>query len=553
MKVSEYIVNKLIEYKVTDAFGIPGGVILKLLYAMEKSKVIMPHLMLHEQSAGFAACGYAQSSGKIGVAYATRGPGITNMITCIAEAYQESLPVLFITAHGNRIETETRFESNQELEIVNSVYNITKYAVSIDDIGNIGTEINKACYMALEGRKGPVLIDILSSLFDMDMVENEIYGLQEIGRDDDNSAHIIKEILKNVQKAKRPIILIGDGMRNLISLKEQGKLEDNLKIPIVSSRGAQDILAQSAYYYGYIGSHGTRYSNFILAKADLIIVWGNRMAFPLKSKSYEPILDQAKIIRLDIDEKEFSRNIKNTENYKINLKEIIQFIIQKNIIIQAEEEWISICREVKKELQEYDKQIPVQKLEEYLKKQVTEKIYVSDIGNNEFYVSRAYESVHPKGMLLCSKAYGTLGVAVSRSIGAYYAIHKNVVCIIGDQGFQYNAQDLYYIAKHHLPITVIVLNNRSSGMISDHEKRIFGQKLVHVDEENDYYVPNLEGIARAYGFDYTTECDKVNVNFLYEIVYSKDISLTPNLPKGNECQNMTPLIEVTKYNYINQL
>lgn len=557
MRTSEYIVKKIIEYGTSDAFGVPGGVILKLLYAMDENPDITPHLMTCEQSAGFAACGYAQASGKLGVAYATRGPGITNMVTCIAEAYQESLPVLFVTAHGKRIQSDTRFENNQELEIAKMVSDITKYAISIDDIHSLCYEMEKACSIALSGRKGPVLIDFSSSLYEEEIIENaEHYEVSNINKAD--YAVVVHRIKKSIAEAKRPVLLIGDGIRNVVSEDILMKFASNMGIPIISSRGAQDILMQSEYYYGYIGSHGTRYSNFILSKTDLIIVLGNRLAFPLKSESYEPVIKRAKMIRLDIDNKEFTRKISNAENYNIDAKDFIEYVVNQNIRMVAEKAWIETCDILKRELEDYDRPLPVKKIVDFLEsRKDEEKVIVSDVGNNEFYVSRAVEAVHPKGMLLCSKSYGTLGVALGRAIGAYYATHKPVICIMGDQGFQYNTQDLYYITTHQLAIQIVILNNRSSGMISDHEKQIFGDKLVHVNESCGYFVPNIASVSETYGFDYVDNlediCKNNKVNWIYEITYSGNLSLEPNLPKGNECQNMSPLLEDDKYKFLDEL
>ena len=558
MKASDYIVNKLITYGVKDTFGVPGGVILKLLYAMDENPDITPHLMTCEQSAGFAACGYAQASGKLGIAYATRGPGITNMVTCMAEAYQESLPVLFFTAHGKRIQSDTRFENNQELEITKMVSDITKYAISIDDIHSLCYEMEKACSIALSGRKGPVLIDFSSSLYDEEIIDNaEHYEACNI-IDKADCAVVANRIKKSMAEAERPVLLIGDGIRNAVSEDVLERFASNMAIPIISSRGAQDILMQSEHYYGYIGSHGTRYSNFILSKTDLIVVLGNRLAFPLKSESYEPVIKRAKMIRLDIDDKEFTRKISNAENYNIDAKNFIEYIVNQNIRMTAEQNWIETCDLLKRELEDYDRPLPVKKLIDILEsRKDEEKVIVSDVGNNEFYVSRAVEAVHPKGMLLCSKSYGTLGVALGRTIGAYYATHKPVICIMGDQGFQYNTQDLYYIATHQLPIQIVILNNRSSGMISDHEKQIFGDKLVHVNETCDYFVPNIASVSKTYGFDYGDNlqdiCKNNKVNWIYEIMYSGNLSLEPNLPKGNECQNMSPLLEDDKYKFLDEL
>lgn len=562
MQVAEYIVGELIKYGVTDTFGIPGGVILRLLHAMKnREPEINPHLNYNEQMAGFAACGYAQVSGNLGVAYATRGPGITNMITCIAEAYQESLPVLFITAHGNRPDIDMRFGSDQELDVVSMVSGITKYAVNVNKVSEVECRLHEACEMAIKGRKGPVLLDFSSNLWNKEIedIGKRPCGINPIILDkrDDESDAALSIISKKLKTSKRPIILIGDGIRHAVSKEKLHSLAAKIQIPILSSRGAQDLLSGSLYYYGYIGSHGTRYSNFILSKADLIIAIGNRLAFPVTSESFSPIMKNADIIRMDIDEKEFNREIPTAVTYKIDARLILEKLQQYNHLSLNTHDWIVTCNILKQNLDKYDCSEPVQKLENFVERLGSGKIYVCDVGNNEFWFARAFEKVGKKGTVLYSKSYGTLGVALGRAIGVYYATKENIICVMGDQGFQYNIQELQYIVGWNLPIKIVVLNNKISGMILDHEKKIFGNDLFHVNEGNGYSTPNYQKIVLGYGMEYTTDImtatDSSKKQIFYEISISQEIGLTPNLPKGNACQNMEPLIDRDKYNYLDQL
>ena len=558
MNVAEYVVKKIIEYKVTDTFGIPGGVILRLIDAMKAQEpCITPHLNYHEQMAGFAACGYAQASGKLGVAYATRGPGITNMITCIAEAYQESLPVLFITAHGNQKNHGMRFENNQELNILRMVSDITKYAVTIEKLEDVVNEFDKAIKIALQGRKGPVLVDIASSLWIKD-VDYEVKNIDEENKDYSKEYinKVISEVDNALKEAKRPVILIGDGIRYCAEKNELYKIADNLGIPIISSRGAQDILSNSEYYYGYVGSHGIRYSNFILSKSDLIIAVGNRLAFPIESKSFAPILKSARLIRIDIDAKEFLRNIQNAQNFELDLSILFDYLKQINLCNKkVKEDWIEVCNEIKAALKESDCTEPVKKIERLMEINTQIRTYVADVGNNEFWVSRAYENVHPNANLLVSKSFGTLGVAIGRAIGAYYATRQPVTCIMGDQGIQYNSQELNYISQWNLPIKIVVINNNISGMIKDHEDKILNGKLIHVDEESGYHAVDIKKLAETYNIGYDLIDEKLMYDSpkIVEIQISSDISLTPNLPKGNSCQDMEPLLERELYNRLNSL
>ena len=540
MKVSEFIIEEISNYGTKDAFGIPGGVILPFLYALDNSDVT-PHLTYHEQTAAFAACGYAQASGNLGVAYATRGPGICNMFTAIAEAYQESLPVIFVTAHGNRGEHNgQRFTANQEMEIVKSVREITKYAANIDTLEEVVSKTRCACKEAISGRKGPVLIDVHAGLWDKEIcVANECASNKDLP----GLETVLAEVRKEIESSSRPVLLIGEGLRHSCKKEILLEIANKLGIPILSSRGSQDILSGSPYYYGYVGSHGIRYSNFILSKADLILSVGNRLAFPHTSKSFSPILKQAKLIRIDIDPYELNSKIKGEISYNVDVKQILRNIEHREFKLGVKKKWLEVCENLKDELEDEDCVEPVKKIEEFISKQSSSNVYVCDVGNNEFWFSRAYEKCQCVDVVLISKSFGTLGASIGKAIGAYHATGKSVVCVVGDQGLQYNIQEFQYIALHKIPITILVLNNKCSGMIADHEKNRFNGKLIHVTENTEYSSPNFLSIAKAYGIE-----EKI-----VEIVVEEKWGLTPFLPKGNVCQDMSPALEEKRYAKLNRL
>ncbi len=552
MLISDYLIKKIKRCGTTDIFGIPGGVILPFIKAINKSNSIDAHLNYHEQMAGFAACGYAQSSGKLGVAYATRGPGITNMITCIAEAYQESLPVLFITGHGNRGNGNLRFENNQELDVALMVSGITKYAVSVETVNEAIEAIDTAIDTALSGRKGPVFLDFSSQLWNRNTDDYRDRISQERVAVFDFS-----DIISEIENSKRPVLLIGDGVRHCLPQIELERIADRLSIPVLSSRGSQDILSGSKYYHGYIGSHGIRYSNFILSKSDLIISVGNRLAFPVTSESFAPVFKNAKLIRIDIDSGEFNREIPFAKNIEMDAKTFFDGISRCMDVPKEKKGWISVCNEIREQLQICDCTEPVKKISWLMEKDKTVCAYTCDVGNNEFWASRAYELVRPKAGIYFSKAFGTLGVALGRSIGVYYATGQPVTCIIGDQGFQYNIQELQFISKWKLPIKIVVINNRVSGMIRDHEMRLGYDGLFHVEETNGYYPSDIYSISQAYNIEYTNsieEASKVSLKPLVcEISIDSKSELTPNLPKGNPCQNLYPLLDKELYEQINLL
>lgn len=550
MTGAQYIVDSLIRREVTDAFGIPGGVILPLLYEMESRKPLLtPHLSYHEQCAGFAACGYAQASGKIGVAYATRGPGFTNLITAIADAYYDSLPTLFITAHSAPCPPEgMRAMADQEMDTCGMVRNITKMAVRVDDDSTFAETIDNALSVATEGRKGPVFLDIASALFKKEITR--IAKEKTVTPAKEDYSKQIDEIVTAIRNAKRPIILAGDGVNQSNAREGFHQFVEKVNIPVVSSRFSHDLMAGEVNYYGYVGGHGMRAANFILSKTDLILSLGNRLHFPPKSESYGSVMDHAKLLRVEIDENEFNRDIQNTVNSHCDLSELLSQTLDINSDFGKHEEWIKVCDILKGELKNEDINPAIESVTAILKQIDKETIIVNDVGNNEFWVSRASVESGIKNRVFYSKSFGALGCGLGKAIGAYYATKRPVVCFVGDQGLQINIQELQFVSQHKLPITVILLNNHSSGMIRDRELAVY-DKCLHTTEDTGYQAPDFKSLAEAYNLQY----GKLSISepSLIEIIVDETIGLTPNLPKGKKCQEMQPALNNDKFSYLNKL
>ena len=550
MTGAQYIVDSLIKRGITDAFGIPGGVILPLLYEMESRKPLFtPHLSYHEQCAGFSACGYAQASGKIGVAYATRGPGFTNLITAIADAYYDSLPTLFITAHSAPCPPEgMRAMADQEMDTCSMVRNITKMAVRVDDGSTFAETIDKALSVAKESRKGPVFLDIASALFKKEITciakEKTVTPAKE------DYSKKIDEVATVIRNAKRPIILAGDGVNQSNAREIFRQFVEKVSIPVVSSRFSHDLMAGEANYYGYVGGHGMRVANFILSKTDLILSLGNRLHFPPKSESYGSVMDHAKLLRVEVDENEFNRDIQNTVNYNCDLSELLSQTLDVNCDFGKHEEWIKVCDILKTELKKEDINPAIESIISVLKQTDKDTIVVNDVGNNEFWVSRASVESGCENRVLYSKSFGALGCGLGKAIGVYYASLKPVVCFVGDQGLQLNIQELHFIAQHKLPISVILLNNHSSGMIKDRERAVY-DKCLHTTEDSGYLAPDFKALSVAYGFNYGTLL--INEPSFVEITLDESIGLSPNLPRGNRCQDMQPALNSDKFDYLNKL
>ena len=556
MKACDYIVDVLVQHGTTDAFGIPGAVLLDLLYAMQRrSPEITPHLSYHEQGAGFAACGYAQASGKLGVAYGTRGPGFTNLLTSIADAYSDSIPVLFITAHtAPAPSSDMRIQVNQEIDTCQMVAGITKYAKRVDTVEELVLGIHEACNMALEGRRGSVFLDIAAKLWNAEVpemrLEEKRSSVSRVSEED------MAAIESAINASQRPIVLIGDGINQTDMSAELNALVDKWQIPVLSSRYAHHTIAKNSLYYGYIGCFGLRYANFILSKTDLIISLGNRLNFPLNSMSYGNLPQQAKFIRFDVDEAEFGRAIPNAINIHADLKDALNALNRHDWTVAEHSDWLKVCDTLRDELNDNDMDGVPTEIAQLLKALPEGTSVINDVGNNEFWVSRACAKVGHAGKVLYSKNFATMGNALPKAIGAYYVTRKPVVCFMGDQGFQLNSQELQMLAQNQLPIMVVVINNHVSGMIRDKEKAKY-ESYLHATKESGFAAPDLAKLAEAYVLKYSNNIEDAAVQFeqpvLVEMNVDSEISLRPYLPIGNKTQEMMPMFEESLYNKLNSL
>lgn len=544
MTVAEYLIAKLVENKATDIFGIPGGVVLDFLYTADKTEGIKLYLSYHEQAAAFEAVGYAQVNHSLGVAYATRGPGLTNLITGIADAYADSVPVLFITGHsGKTVGHNMRFEKEQELDSVSMVQHITKYADVVENAADCW-KIDRAIKMALSGRKGPVMLDFSSDVWRKEIAAStENRTDVEIENDGELNLSKLQEIIKN---SKRPIVLVGDGIRQSGTYEELQNLLNLAKMPIISSRGSQDIAAGSEYYFGYIGSHGIRYANMIFDKADLVVSLGNRMAFPVTSETYKKSIEGKRFVQIEIDRHEIKTEIPNLTWYVSDLSKAIEILKRAHYYDYIE--WIKVCRTIKQELEKTDINEIVESISMKLKSLTSDTIIVCDVGNNEFWSSRAYELAGIKNRALFSKSFGVLGCGIPKGIGAALSTGKPVLVIVGDQGLQLNIQELQFIKQHELLMEILVINNRTSGMIDDREKSKYGYE-IHTTVESGYKALDIKKIADAYNLSY----GGAEYPMISEIVASSYTPLEPSVPRGNRIYDMEPAVDHTLMKRLEQL
>lgn len=568
MKVSDFIAGFLAEKGITDAFGIPGGVILELIYAFERTKKIIPHLSYHEQCSAFEASGYAQAGAPAGVAFATRGPGIMNTLTSVADAYCDSSAVIVFTAHATgKTQGRIRMMENQEFDLEPIFKPVCKAYIRMDAVQDVKKGIWTAYKTATSGRKGPVVVDVLSSLLNMEMeADKTVWETSDFDgtADEGRMQEIAQTIAQAVSKSSRPVLLIGDGVKQAGVIQETVRFAEQNNLPVLSSRYAEDTMPLSKMYFGYIGTHAVRAANYILSKADLIVGLGNRMAFPVNSASYRPLAEATPIIRIDVDAAEFEREIPGTVNYEADLSLLMPVLAEKICKYENGRQWLEVCGILKEALKNQDINEPIRQMSELLENTENAFTVTSDVGNNEMWLSRAYINAGAGNQILYSKAFGALGCSVAKAIGAYYATKKPVVCFVGDQGLQLNIQELQVISYNRLPICVILMNNDSSGMIREHEEAKYAGHPLLVTRDSGYAPADAEKICAAYNIPYYCYnklsnqeikgiLKQISSPVLLEVKFGAANNVMPILKKGDPCQKLFPYLKEETYNYLNAL
>lgn len=543
MNGADYIIQKLIDAGVTDAFGIPGGVLLELLYGFDRFKShIQFHLTNHEQDAGYAAIAYAQASHRVGVAYATRGPGFTNLLTPLTDAFFDSAPVLFITAHSKKFTNyEKRFVEEQEFDTIQMVEKVTKKAVRIESVNELVSVFDMLIDECTRNRPGPVFVDIKDSVF-----YEEVCILSKTLCKNRNlknlSVRQLVYIKKLVDESKKPVCLVGNGIRQSNSKSDILKFIEIINIPVISSAIAIDNVSKSVNYFGFIGSHGNRIANYLLYESDLVIVLGNRLAFPEESKTFG-FFKEKKVIRFEIDNKEIANGLSNGLIINTDLKVILPQLC--NLKFENHNKWLSHSDKIKKIFDKYEFLPELKEFYSFFCKLPRNSVFISDVGNNEFLLLNAYRNLKLKNQLLYSKSFSALGNSLPKAIGAYYATKKSVVAFMGDQGALFNIQALEFISKKKIPVLIFIINNKMSGMIRDRELSQKRKKCIHATVDSGYTVPDFKKIAFAFNINYCKltkfAFEKSKLPMIVEYDLSDDIKLQ-YLPKSAKPYAFVPII-----------
>ncbi|MBQ4558867.1 MAG: thiamine pyrophosphate-binding protein [Tyzzerella sp.] len=570
MKASDYLVEYLIKKGITDVFGYPGGMVTHLMDSFSKySKQIESHVTYHEQGASFAACGYAQATGKMGVAYATSGPGATNLITGICNAYFDSIPALFITGQVNTFESKdnlnVRQRGFQETDIVSMVSSVTKYAIRITDAQDLKFYLDYAFYMAQEGRKGPVLLDIPMNVFRAEVNPDEMRGYAEEINDTYKEYLTEKEedILRQALiSAKRPVLLLGQGIKSAGVIELARQMVEELKIPSVSTMLSIDVIG-SEWNFGFIGAYGERTANFIVAKSDLLITIGARLDVRQVGARRENFAPGAKLIRIDIDAGELEYRVQQEEigivaDAGAALRSLQQIAKQQELNY---ENWVSTCCFIQKKLQGIDKRIPNELIERLGNIIPDEVVITTDVGQNQVWVAQSLRTKRNQKVLF-SGGHGAMGYSLPAAIGCACGSGQTVYSFNGDGGVQMNIQELQTIARDRLPIKIVILNNYALGMIRHFQEMYFQDNYTQTVADGGYTVPDFEKLAHAYGIDYKkirdvsdikAEIFEGNEPAIIEVMINEKTYVFPKLEFGKPNQDQEPLLDRELYSSLMEL
>lgn len=463
---AEILIKTLLDEGVDTIFGYPGGAVLNIYDELYKYRDEITHVLTaHEQGASHAADGYARATGKVGVCLATSGPGATNLVTGIATAYMDSIPMVAIT--GNVTKPLLGKDSFQEVDITGITMPITKHNYIVKDVNDLQRIVKEAFYIAKEGRPGPVLIDIPKDI----TAAKAIYEPMPHREVERKTKHITKEALESVARlineAENPFIYAGGGIVASGAYEELKEIVNKINSPIATS-----LMAMSSFpydhplYTGMIGMHGSKASNILTSKCDLLINLGAR--FSDRVISNQNHIKNAKVIHIDVDPAEINKNVKVDAfvvgDLKIVLQKLIPLLKEKK-----NEEWLEKMRELKA-LNVEDTSETGELTPEFLFRKFSELddgsfVLTTEVGQHQMWASQYFKFKTPR-TFISSGGLGTMGYGLGASIGAQMALKdKQVINIAGDGSFGMNCNELATAAKNNLPIIVIILNNNSLGMV----------------------------------------------------------------------------------------
>ena len=540
---AEIICECLLEQGVDTVFGYPGGAALNTYDALYKYSDRINHILTaHEQGASHAADGYARSTGKTGVVMTTSGPGATNIVTGLATANIDSIPLVAIT--GNVTTDQLGRDSFQEVDIVDIVKPVTKASYLVEKVEDLADTIRKAFALAQQGRKGPVLVDVpkdvTANKTEFTPKEPEKPELFEIKNPE--SIRRVQELIRN---SKRPMIYAGGGILSANASPEFKAFAELIDAPVCCSlMGLGCIPARHPLCVGNIGMHGGYETGMATAECDLMIACGARFSDRVAGDR-EKFGEQAKIVQLEIDEKEINKNVKVDEYILGDIKDIL-IALTVGLEQQKHEDWLAKIEVWKHhfdnvEAPKSEYPLPQDILQAINEIKADEDIIATDVGQHQMWVAQ-YSKIEARKTLLTSGGMGTMGFGMGAAIGAQVSHpDKRVFLITGDGSFHMNLNELVTMKSYDLPVVIVVMNNSVLGMVRQWQKLFYGSRFSQTDPHR---ATDFVKLANAFGVEgmRITKPEEVKPVLqkafdlkkpvVVDCVISPDVNVLPMIPPG---------------------
>ncbi|VFI31667.1 acetolactate synthase large subunit [Streptococcus pneumoniae] len=547
---SDLVLETLRDLGVDTIFGYPGGAVLPFYDAIYNFKCIRHILGRHEQGCLHEAEGYAKSTGKLGVAVVTSGPGATNAITGIADAMSDSVPLLVFT--GQVARAGIGKDAFQEADIVGITMPITKYNYQVRETADIPRIITEAVHIATTGRPGPVVIDLPKdiSALETDFIYSPEVNLPSYQPTLEPNDMQIKKILKQLSKAKKPVLLAGGGISYAEAATELNEFAERYQIPVVTSLLGQGTIATShPLFLGMGGMHGSFAANIAMTEADFMISIGSRFDDRLTGNP-KTFAKNAKVAHIDIDPAEIGKIISADIPVVGDAKKALQMLLAEPTVHNNTEKWIEKVTKDKNRVRSYDKKERVVQPQAVIERigELTngDAIVVTDVGQHQMWTAQYYPYQNER-QLVTSGGLGTMGFGIPAAIGAKIANpDKEVVLFVGDGGFQMTNQELAILNIYKVPIKVVMLNNHSLGMVRQWQESFYeGRTSESVFDT----LPDFQLMAQAYGiknykFDnpetlaQDLEVITEDVPMLIEVDISRKEQVLPMVPAGKSNHEM---------------
>ena len=536
---SQILIECLKEQGVDTVFGYPGGCILNVYDELYKHKDEITHILTsHEQGASHAADGYARATGKVGVCMATSGPGATNLVTGIATAYLDSIPIVAITA--NVAVPILGKDSFQEIDIAGVTMPITKHNFIVKDVTKLADTIRKAFEIARTGRPGPVLVDITKDVTANSTEYVKVTPAPIKRKVDTITAEDVNTAVEMIKEAKKPFVYVGGGAILSNASVELKEFVEKIDAPVCDSlmgKGAFD--GTNPRYTGMIGMHGTKTSNFGVTECDLLIAVGARFSDRVTGNTAR----FAKVLQFDVDPAEIDKNIKTNASVIGDVREILAAVNEK-LPQCRHQEWMAHIEEMKNQYpMAYDKEIltgpyVMEKIYEITKGKA---IITTDVGQHQMWAAQYYQYSEPR-TLLTSGGLGTMGYGIGASIGAKMGRRdKTVINIAGDGCFRMNMNEIMTATRYNIPIIQVVLNNHVLGMVRQWQTLFYGKRYsATVLDDGVDFAKIAEGMgAKAYTITNKEELESalleaidLNVPVVMDVQIANDDKVFPMVAPG---------------------